>query len=441
MNRTILALALLAPATAVAWNPLTPRSAWFFEDMPIPYVVADYHEDSLEVGEQETVVVEAYARWDAASCAQMETVYGGLVEENTGFERGDNINRVNWDDLESDLEVGVLAAATPYSAPGSPTRSILGQLYRQQTDGDVIYNNNVKWGNEDTIQNDCDAHYSVVAVGVHEYGHWWGLGHTCEETDACTDPSDLNATMYWSVGPCDNGPANPTDNDLDGVTALYGPSSQVQCSHELNPGAEDTISTGVAPMDIRCTVTQRGDDTFSVTDAEWFFGDGTETQTGLSAVHTYEEAGTYTINVTVSGTSDQCGPWDADITRESYVRVCGLADIGMDIEHIDGRRYQLLNQTDLSATGCIYRVQWDIFNPDGLLEASIPTWEPEYEFEMNGEYRLVLNVGGPAGTAAHELNVVIRNRRGAASACDTVGAGALGTLALLLPLAIRRRRE
>ena len=445
MNRFVaLTFCLGLPAIAFAWNPLSPRIAWFIEDQPIPFEIADYEEDSLPPGTSEQVILDSWASWDIAECAQMNLRYDGLSADNTGFKRGDGINRVNWDDPEDELAVGVLAAATPYSNnPNNPTRLILGETYGRITDGDVVMNNGVDWATEEDIETgNCIGEYSVVAVMTHEAGHWWGLGHTCEEDDACTDPSDRNATMFWSVGPCDNNPAVPSQNDVDGVTALYGPSTQIRCSHELDPGTETTVAVGVAPMEIRCVVTERGNETFTVDDASWYFGDGTENEVGLEVVHTYTEAGNYSIQANVVGTSDACGEWDVTVKRDAYVRVCGVPDVDLDVQHIDGRRFKLLNQTDLSVIGCIYAVQWDIFDESGALVTSLGTSEPDYEFPANGQYRLVLNVGGPAGTAARELFVNIRNVRGEGySTCSSVNPMTLGAFALVLPLAMRRRRQ
>lgn len=440
MNRSLLTLALLLPASAMAWEPT--GSVWFLDDMPIDYQISDYEEDSLDPGETFEVIQTAFGRWDAATCAQTEVNYTGPTPENTPFILNDGITRISWDDPGDNHGAGTLAVAS-WNPDFTETRLIQGVRYAHTTGGDIVFNDGVQWGNEEEVTSPtCSGLHSVVAVGVHEIGHWWGLGHTCEAIDSCSDTLDLEATMYYALDTCVNEQAFPNENDLEGLTTLYGPSTRIQCSHEISPGEADTVAFGVAPMEIRCRVTERGDETFSVTEASWYFGDGTEEQTGLDAVHTYEEPGNYSITATVSGTSDACGPWDTTVSRNSYVRVCGPPDVAMDVEHIDGRRYNLLNETDLSSTACIYRVQWDIFDPDGGLEASLPTWEPEYEFLQNGEYRLVLNVGGPAGTSAHELNVIVRNRRGEGySTCSSLGAGMLSPLVLLLPLVFRRRRD
>lgn len=445
MNRFVaVSLALLLPTSALAWNHL--EMLWFLEDMPIDYEISDYVEDSLAAGETVTIINEAYARWDAATCAQMDLNYTGTTNLNTTFTRSDGINRVSWDDPGDEQAVGVLASASPYSAGGSPTRPVLGIPYSRITDGDVVFNADIEWGTEDETDGTVfcpDGTYSVMAVAVHEFGHWWGLAHTCEEDDDCPDPIDLAATMYWSVTDCDNENAIPTDDDLEGVTAIYGPGARIGCSHELEPGADDTIAVGVLPLTVRCTVLDRGNETFTVDDASWYFGDGTDEEVGLEVAHTFTEPGNYSIRANITGTSDTCGEWDNTVTRSSYVRACGLPEPGLDIEHIDGRLFTLLNQTDLSVAGCIYDVQWDIFDEGGALVDNIETWEPEYEFPENGDYRIVLNVGGPAGTVAHELNVKIKSRRGEGySTCDSIGAaGLLTPMLFLLPVAIRRRRE
>ena len=122
---------------------------------------------------------------------------------------------------------------------------------------------------------------------------------------------------------------------------------------------------------------------------------------------------------------------------------CGVPEAAFTYEHVDGLQYKLLNETDVSVYGCIFEIQWDIFAPDGSLEASVAAWEPLYTFQDEGEYRVVLNVGGPAGTGAAELMVDVQNYRGEGYGCSTggLGAGAFGLLALPLVLGFRRRRE
>lgn len=441
MSRSIFTLALLLPVTAGAWEPT--GSVWFLEDMPLEYEISDYEEDSLQPGETFDIIQTAFSRWEATECAQLDTLYIGPTEENTGFRLGDGITRISWDDPDDNHGVGTLAVAS-WNPDFTNTRIIQGQRYAHTIGGDIVFNDNITWGNEEqTEAGSCSGRHSVTAVGVHEIGHWWGLGHTCEAIDDCSDPLDQSATMFYALGQCENAQAYPNENDIEGITTLYGPSTQIQCSHEINPGDPETVAFGVAPMEVRCTVTERGDENFSVDSASWFFGDGSDEVNGLDASHIYDNPGSYTITTTVNGTSTACGEWDATISRNSYIRVCGVPDIQMDFEHIDGRRFQMLNNTDLTNASCIYRVQWDIFTEEGSLEASLPTWEPEYEFLENGTYRVVLNVGGLAGTAAHEINIKVRNVRGAGySTCDSLGlAPLMGSMFLALPLVIRRRRS
>ena len=140
-------------------------------------------------------------------------------------------------------------------------------------------------------------------------------------------------------------------------------------------------------------------------------------------------------------------------TRETaYVLVCGEPEPAdgfgglFTYDHFDGLVYQMYNQTDVSVYGCVDQVQWEVYK-GGFVSGEpvqvIGAWSPKIEFEAEGKYTIVLNVGGPGGVSAGELTIDVTDQRGEQSrGCSTVPAmgGVFGML-IGLGAAVRRRRD
>jgi hypothetical protein len=113
------------------------------------------------------------------------------------------------------------------------------------------------------------------------------------------------------------------------------------------------------------------------------------------------------------------------------------------IEHVDGLTYALRNESDVSVYGCIYEIQWDVFQGDTII-SSLNAWEPQITFPSEGDFKIVLNLGGPAGTGAAALTVTAEDYAGEGYGCNAVG-GAVGGLGWLvgvgLVVARARRRN
>jgi len=249
--------------------------------------------------------------------------------------------------------------------------------------------------------------------------------------------------MFWSAGTCAKARSVINPDDIDAITAIYGPYATFQCSREIEPGNSDTTAFGVIPFEIKCSVISKNIE--EIGNVEWYWGDG-NTTTGLNVAHEYTTTGNYTVTALIQGENDACGEWDYNHRRVSYVRACDIPQAESTYSHIDGLTYQLLNETDVSVYGCIYNIQWDIFTESGTEPiASLQAWEPQFTFPEEGTYRVVLNVGGPAGIGAAELMVDAKQYRGEGyGGCNAAAMAApagLGGLFLFAVTAVGLRRR
>lgn len=425
--------------TQVVWNPST--------DFPYTYQVADDGtpetdcEETVPPGYCRDVAALGFEAWKAAPCADLSFEYQGVCP-NRGFSGSPGVKTINFNDVNGELEPGVLAAAL--TIPGQLAFIRDGIRYRQALDSDIVFNDNVIYTTHMAVeQGQCSNAFDMRSTMTHEIGHSLGMGHSCENGEPCATPKLRNATMFWTGGPCDVSTAVISEDDIEGITALYGPYATFRCSNELVPGAVDTTVYGEVGFELRCIIESEAFG--EISNVRWAWGDGT-IDNGTEAAHVYDRPGNYSIQVDVNGDREVCGPdgWSYSFRRIGYVTVCGVPDANFTWKHIDGLTYQMLNETDVSVYGCIFDIAWDVYRAgESTPFTTISAWEPQFTFPEAGSYRVVLNVGGPAGTGAAELTFDVLNTRGEGYGCSTSGAvgfGTTGAFALLGLVGLRRRR-
>lgn len=413
------------------------------------------------------VIQDSFDEWHKATCADIDWEYGGY-SVNNGWKNDGKVT-ISYDDTADQLDSsGTLAATLHIGSLNRDFRRTIATPHGPETifgatEVDIVFQKDetVRFGTDDVVGDraSCAQRTSFQSVATHEIGHLLGLGHSIEsfEESTVTTPVLQDATMFWSVGPCNTAPSDINADDIAGLTAIYGPSANFECSNQKNPGDPATRSTLILPAaDLSCSVnTEYSDHLQKVT---WTWGDGTEPtewtrDAGASGPenwaslqeageHSYSREGLYTVKVCFFGDSDDCGPWSGDeqtpvcTERTSMVRVCDIPQAAFTWETLEGVRLQLLNDTPLLVEGCASDVQWDIYDESNTLVESIQTWEPDVTFPSPGTYRVVLNVGGPAGISAAEATIDVK-RTGVG--CDTTGAAGLLAIAAA-GLLVRRRR-
>ena len=174
-----------------------------------------------------------------------------------------------------------------------------GRSYEQPAPQELVYNDVADWVSDDDIAaGACRKQFSLQGALTHAFGHLVGLGHSCEQGDACYDEGALEATMYWASETCDTSVSTLENDDVAGLEAIYGSTASFSFSCEVD--AAD-------PLTAACTIT--APDAARVLSATWDFGDGAN-GSGLAASHSYAVAGTYDVTVCVE--DSDCGDLGCD---------------------------------------------------------------------------------------------------------------------------------
>ncbi len=444
---------LLISSTAFAWKHT--GNVWSRDELPLRWYISDYISETIDPGAtnllstyQYSVIGDSYDNWvEGAPCGQLAHEFQEIREGHhvTGRDSSDQRNTFYYDDPNDEQGGGVLGVTYTQST-GQIAFNRDGRIYRYSFDADIVFSSDVNWIKTQNLDVDCSG-TPLEAVATHEIGHQWGMGHSCEENEVsaglCEDSVLRNANMFWAAPQCLD--FNPdvvfTNDDVQGMTALYGPYATFDASTETYGGVR---------LEVCFEVSSASD----ISSVEWLYGDGqsdeftAEDESLLETCHTYEEKGQYTVNVTIRGESDDCDEWEYTDRERAMVVVCEVptAASGFDglftYEPVDGLTYQMVNQADTTVYGCIDEIQWDVYSGTEVIR-SLNAWSPKVDFtdEGPGEYKVVLTLGGPGGEVAEELSVFVEEYK--AEGCSSVsGFSTYGMYAGILALiGISRRRE
>lgn len=444
---------LMFSSTAWAWKHT--GNIWSRDEVPLQWYMSDYIDESIDPGAtdifstyQFEVINNSYQNWlDGAPCGQLGVSFEGVREGHHALGRNsaDQQNTFYYNDPNEEQGGGVLGVTYTQST-GQIAFNRDGKIYRYNLDSDIVFSGDVNWIKTPDLDTDCSG-TPLEAVATHEIGHQWGMGHSCEENEVsaglCEDQELRTANMFWAAPSCASFDPEEvfTGDDIQGMTALYGPYASFEATTETYGGV---------PLEVCFELSS----TSAISNVEWLYGDGqsdafdSSSSELMETCHTYTEKGQYTINVTISGESEECDEWSYTERERAMVVVCEVPTTAKDFEElftyepVDGLTVRMINQADTTVYGCIDEIQWDVYQGDTLIR-SLNAWSPKVDFteEGVGDYRVVLTLGGPGGSTTDEKTIIVEEYD-ANSGCSSSGSGMGGLfLSGLALLGLARRRQ
>lgn len=377
------ALAMLVPVSGGAYVLLEPNglgtgpARWVFVGGTIEY---RHNVANAPAGiDGPGLVDQAFDTWTNVPSANI-AFSRGADTTLAGFDIGDGVNVITWEDPNDNLETGVLAAASTFAPSG--THGYQGMNFFEITQSDIIFNDGVTWTDSDgaSLLGGClSGKFDVEAVALHEVGHLLGLDH----------PSGnyASAIMFGSIDDCDATRTSPKIDDVNAVTFLYDSGTP-----PVYPAFTLDDDEGYAPLTVAFSDASTG----TVTSHSWAFGDGSSA-TSANPTHEYVTPGLFDVTLTVNGS--------AAIERVDVVTVYQRPTVEFSADMLEGDAPLTVTFTNESTDeGADPRFRWQL---DGqtIFDENI-----QHEFEDPGTYTVTLSVDAGAGYVPNEKENYIRVR-------------------------------
>jgi MYXO-CTERM domain-containing protein len=230
--RWLVVLLLLAPGTA--WGfcrkttvdpdpgfvPTQANPCWtdglplFWRDIPVSYSVNQSASSQVSLPVTEDTMALAFEQWTSAMCStpdgktRLEVVFAGPTPSR--LDATDKTNTVFFDDV-----------SWPHQNPGT-TIALTTVTFDTNTgrllDADLELNTaNFNLSTTDAVP---AGGYDFRSIVTHESGHFLGLAHSIDPT----------ATMFASYTPGTKGLRTLAQDDVDGICAIYPPSTGCSCT-------------------------------------------------------------------------------------------------------------------------------------------------------------------------------------------------------------------
>jgi uncharacterized repeat protein (TIGR03803 family) len=210
-------------------------------------------------------------------------------------------------------------------------------------------------------------------------GGWQASGTTVSGITVGSHPVAFNNIAGWSI------PSGQTANISNGQTA----SATGTYKPVFVAGFTANTTSGKAPLTVHFTDSSVG----SITKWSWNFGDG-KTSTVRNPSHTYSQAGSYTVTLTVTGAggTNTC-------TQPDYITVYDAPKANFSATPVSGKAPLQVKFTNES-TGVITSWLWNF--GDG---ATSTDENPEHTYNSPKTYTANLTVYGPGGTSSKTVSI------------------------------------
>lgn len=384
-------------------------------------------EGSVPPGTTQQAMQRALDEWQNVACSSIEFAYGGLGQAS---ERGwvdDGVTMSTFEDPFNDLSGGVLAATVTWDQDVIQQNN--GMNFRDITNMDVVFGDGINFILNQEIANGCNSQYNLEQIALHEYGHGIGYAHSCEQGEACGDPAFIQAVMYWAANACDSVKFTPQQDDLEAHTLVYGPNNLTSFT--------PSVERGGTPLVVDFLLSTFADATNLA--AVWNFGDGGDS-TEINPSHTYDEEGSYGVQVVLSGNSATCG---GDFTHNIYqtdlITACNLPETSFNYEAEELDVTFMGASSSTAGLGCIDSWNWDF----GDNSEPGTTRNTFHSYKKAGTYTVAFSATGIAGTGPDFTRDITVKEKGCncslgAPSRPSFSAALLACLALLAGLWVRK---
>ena len=267
-----------------------------------------------------------------------------------------------------------------------------------------------------TDQNDCKASFStygtwadISAPGVeiwstyHDHtdpntNYWASMDGTSMASPLAAGVAALiwSKNLSWTASQVEQQLYDSAD-DIDGLacnSAYAGKlgAGRINAYNAVSGGCDlvadftADVTTGCAPLTVNFTDLSTGT---GIDGWDWDFGDGGNSS-AQNPSYTYYTAGTYTVALTVSSSSQGC---NATETKTDYITVQASPVADFSGSPTNGSAPLTVSFTDLS-TGNPDTWSWDFGDGVGTSTAQNPT----YEYQNKGIYTVTLTAGNGCGS-------------------------------------------
>lgn len=222
----LLTLGLLAASAPAAAYDTLDNCDPTWSTQPSPWWLNSAGYSEIPIATLETLFTSGFAEWSRPCCSSWEAVYRGrtgrIAEDASASENILSFQETRWPTTLGDGSVTLAVTLTTWQ----PTRTSCTNLT-----ADMVFNGvNHTFGTSDSRTTT-----DLLAVTVHEQGHWLGLDHSSVNT----------ATMYFSYFGEDGRSLHPDDEN--GVCYLYPDDCACSTNADCEPGEQCIDSACVVP--------------------------------------------------------------------------------------------------------------------------------------------------------------------------------------------------